>query len=108
MFFWSRENSHIILSSYLNLNKNTVTLWSFNCRIGCQDALIMNSNSLICGLNSDGTPKTVEIDESHVFKRKNNVGRVTNAQWVFGMIERGSRKGLLFQCPIELLIPYCV
>ncbi|KAF9761274.1 hypothetical protein NGRA_2753 [Nosema granulosis] len=99
MFFWSREDSQTILSSYLNPNKNTVSLWSHNCHIACQDALTMDSNSQIGGLNPDRTPKTVEIDEFHFFKRKNNVGRIIDAQCVFGMIESGTRKGLLFSVP---------
>jgi hypothetical protein len=39
--------------------------------------------------------KTEEIDESLFVRRKYNIGRYTNFQWVFGGKERGSRKCVL-------------
>lgn len=82
-------------SIFLDLNKNTVSDWSLNCRVICQESFYLDSNFLIGGYNPDETPKVVEIDESHFFKRKYNRGRDTDAQWVFGMIERGSRQCVL-------------
>jgi hypothetical protein len=53
----------------------------------------------IGGINEDGTPKIVEIDESLFFKRRYHRGRYRSQQWVFGMVERGSRKAKLVIVP---------
>ena len=42
-----------------------------------------------------GRGKIVEIDEAKFGRRKYNRGRVIEGQWVFGGIERGSRKTFL-------------
>ncbi|KAJ8930186.1 hypothetical protein NQ314_017050 [Rhamnusium bicolor] len=42
-----------------------------------------------------GEGKIVEIDETKIGKRKYNKGRYLEGQWVFGGIERGSRKFFL-------------
>lgn len=49
-------------------------------------------------LNSEaigGVGTIVEIDEAKIGKRKNNKGRYLQGQWVFGGIERGTRKFFL-------------
>ncbi|KAJ8932577.1 hypothetical protein NQ314_014568 [Rhamnusium bicolor] len=47
-----------------------------------------SKNSEVIG----GEGKIVEIDEAKIGKRKYNKGRYLEGQWVFGGIERGSRK----------------
>ena len=44
------------------------------------------------GMDENGISKIVEIDESVFFRRKYNLGRLRNNQWVFGAIERGIKK----------------
>ena len=44
------------------------------------------------GMDENGISKIVEIDESVFFRRKYNLGRLRNTQWVFGAIERGIKK----------------
>lgn len=39
-----------------------------------------------------GGPDIVKIDEAKLGKRKNNKARVVKGQWIFGGIERDSRK----------------
>jgi len=46
-----------------------------------------------------GPGKVVEIDESKFGKRKYNVGRIFQGQWVFGGIERGSKKLFMVAVP---------
>lgn len=46
-----------------------------------------------------GEGKVVEIDEAKFGQRKYNKGRAVDGQWVFGGIERVSRK--IFLVPVE-------
>ena len=56
---------------------------------------VLNARITIGGLG-----KTVEIDESKFgAKRKYKRGRVSEGPWVFGVVERGSQKVLLFRVP---------
>ena len=44
--------------------------------------------------------KTIEIDKSMFGnKRKYNCGRISRGMWVFGMVERGSRRAPTFRVP---------
>lgn len=80
------------------LNRHTVGSWcSFARQIIIED--LCNNNELIGGVNTDGSAKVVEIDESLFFKRKYNRGRFTNGQWYVGGVERGSRR--CFIVPVE-------
>ena len=55
---------------------------------------------LNAGIKLGGLGKTVEIDESKFgAKRKHKRGRVSEGPWVFGVVERGSQKVLLFRVP---------
>ena len=55
---------------------------------------------LNAGIKLGGLGKTVEIDESKFgAKRKYKRGRVSEGPWVFGVVERGSQKVLLFRVP---------
>ena len=52
------------------------------------------------GIKLGGLGKTVEIDESNFCaKRKYKRERVSEGPWVFGLVERGSQKLLLFRVP---------
>ncbi|KAJ8937695.1 hypothetical protein NQ314_011751, partial [Rhamnusium bicolor] len=42
--------------------------------------------------NIGGPNKIVEIDEAKIGKRKYNRGRYLEGQWVFGAIERGTKR----------------
>ena len=65
---------------------DTVTNYYQACRQACYQWSLSEQPKI-------GVPgMTVEIDESQMTKRKNNVGRVTNEQWVFGGICRETRE----------------
>ncbi|KAG0441481.1 hypothetical protein DMUE_1025 [Dictyocoela muelleri] len=44
MFLWIKEDSQPTISSFIDLNKNTVSAWCLLCRIICQQVLIEESN----------------------------------------------------------------
>nr|XP_047129383.1 uncharacterized protein LOC124809361 [Hydra vulgaris] len=72
--------------------------WANFCRDVCEVDLETNP-SFIGGTNADGTPIVVEIDESKFFHRKYHRGQWRPGHWVFGGIERESRKCFLVELP---------
>ncbi|TRY70261.1 hypothetical protein TCAL_16390, partial [Tigriopus californicus] len=50
-------------------------------------------------LDGDIVPAVVEIDETFVFKRKYNRGRVNPGKWIFGGIQRDLGIGFLVEVP---------
>jgi len=90
MYHWSNNMKQIEMVKELHVDKNTISDWCLDIRELCQNYFLKN-DSQIGGLNSDGTRKIVEIDESLFFRRKYNRGRYKCAQWVFGGIERGTK-----------------
>ena len=61
---------------------------------------ICSNKVLNAGIKIGGLRKTVEIDESKFgAKRKYKRGRVSENPGVFGVVEQGSRKVLLFCVP---------
>ena len=44
------------------------------------------------GIDANGQPVVVEVDESYFFHRKYHRGRRRKGSWVLGMVERGSGK----------------
>ncbi|XP_068242337.1 uncharacterized protein [Palaemon carinicauda] len=79
--------------SELKLNKGTVCDWSSFCREVVINWVLRRSKKI------GGHNYTVEIDESKFGKRKYNVGRVIDGQWVFGGICQESRE--FFLVPVE-------
>ncbi|XP_053213673.1 uncharacterized protein LOC128397034 [Panonychus citri] len=77
-------------SSDLGLNKNTIVEHYKFLRKMCLESLVNNSEMI------EVINKIVEIDETMLYCRKNNKGRLTKPQrkqvWVFGGVERESRK----------------
>ncbi|KAF7702633.1 hypothetical protein CDIK_0523 [Cucumispora dikerogammari] len=55
-------------------------------------------NKLLLSLNKKGGPgRVVQIDETQMTRRKNNVGRIQDPIWLFGGIDCTSKKSFLFQ-----------
>ena len=86
------SGSHI--SRVTGLSKPTVIQALSELRTICSNKI------LNAGVKIGGIGKTVEIDESKFGpKRKYRRGRVSEGPWVFGAVERGSQKALLFRVP---------
>ncbi|KAL8579613.1 hypothetical protein ACOMHN_025566 [Nucella lapillus] len=64
----------------------------------CETWLINNPDE-IGGLDDNGVPVIVEIDESKYFHRKYHRGQWRDGHWVFGGIERESGKCFLTEVP---------
>nr|XP_047137995.1 uncharacterized protein LOC124814389 [Hydra vulgaris] len=73
------------------------------CRDVCEVDLETNP-SVIGGINADGTPIVVEIDESKFFHRKYHRGQWRPGHWVFGGIEKESRKCFLVEVPDQTAV----
>ena len=82
----------------MNDAPNTLADWANLCRDVCEVDLETNP-SVIGGINADGTPIVVEIDESNFFHRKYHRGQWRPGHWVFGGIERESQKCFLIEVP---------
>ena len=92
------QQSEIQHEAGMNDVPNTLADWANFCRDVCEVDLETNS-SVIGGINADGTPTVVEIDESKFFHRKYHRGQWRPGHWVFGGIERESRNCFLIEVP---------
>lgn len=94
IYFWSYEIcSFKLIKRELDLHEHAYVDFRSYLREVCSLKLFENSEKL------GGPGKIVEIDESLFTKRKYNVGRFTSQQWVFGGIERGTKK--CFLVPVQ-------
>lgn len=75
------------------VSKQTLVDWSSVCREVVFDSMILRRSPI------GGPGKIVEIDESKFGKRKYHRGHFVEGQWVFGGIERGSKKCFLVPVP---------
>lgn len=98
MYLWTIQSTQEQNCLELNINKNTAVEWSKDIREICMVRMI-DETETIGGLDENQNPIVVEIDESIFFKRKYNRGRLRSAQWVFGAVERNSKK--CFLVPVE-------
>ncbi|XP_068671312.1 uncharacterized protein [Montipora foliosa] len=98
------EGSNITLSSWLHL----MFLWAMQVSGSLSKPTVVRalgelrkicSNKVLnAGIKLGGLGKTVEIDESKFgAQRKYKRERVSEGPWVFGVVEQGSQKVLLFR-----------
>ena len=100
IYGWSRNMSHSDIQHEACINDASHTLvdWGNFCRDVCEVYLETNS-TIIGGVNADGAPIVVEIDESKFFHRKYQSGQWRPGHWVFGGVERESSKCFLVEVP---------
>lgn len=77
----------------LHCSSKTVVDWSSFCRELCVQWVVEHSDKI------GGIGKIVEIDEAKFGRRKYNRGRSIEGQWVFGGIDRESRKVFFVPVP---------
>jgi hypothetical protein len=83
------EISVFSTSSLLKVSETTVVDWFNFCRDVCNWKVDLNN------LQIGGPSLKVEIDESLLFKRKYNRGRITAQQWFFGGYCTAQKRGFL-------------
>ena len=100
IYGWSQnmQLSEIQHQAGMNDTPNTLADWANFCRDVCEVDLETNP-SVIGGINADGTPIVVEIDESKFFHRKYHRVQWRPGHWVFGGIEKESRECFLIEVP---------
>uniref|UniRef100_A0A0L8GEG9 ISXO2-like transposase domain-containing protein n=1 Tax=Octopus bimaculoides TaxID=37653 RepID=A0A0L8GEG9_OCTBM len=81
-----------------SLSHTSVVDWSNFCREVCDEWLRQNPME-IGGVDNNGQPLVVEIDESKFFHRKYHRGLWRPGHWVFGGVERDSGKCFLVEVP---------
>ena len=107
------EASNILLSTWLHLmflwamqifgkqNRATYQPFKAYCDLALTGLGTICSNKVLnAGIKLGGLGKTMEIDQSKFgAKRKYKRGRVSDGLWVFGVVEQGLQKVLLFGVP---------
>jgi hypothetical protein len=86
---WSFEIPVTAVSELISVSEKTAIQWFNYCRDICSFKMV-SLNQLL-----GGEGRIVQIDESLMFRRKNNVGRLVEQLWVFGMYDLSIRKGYL-------------
>ncbi|XP_061191636.1 uncharacterized protein LOC133199826 [Saccostrea echinata] len=85
-YFWVYQVSELFVRHELEIACQTIVDWYNFAREVCTCVLEKESEKI------GGEGKVVEIDESKFGKRKFHKGRKVEGVWVFGGIERGSKK----------------
>lgn len=98
IYKWSRNTLLIDIQYELGICRNTTIEMAKDMREICAIKMLDEVQSL-GGYDENGQSKICEMDESMWGNRKYNVGRIHNAHWVVGIIERGSNKSILV--PVE-------
>ncbi|GBN17481.1 hypothetical protein AVEN_112070-1 [Araneus ventricosus] len=95
-YLWAKKTSNEWIVNELSVSEPTVADWKSFCREVCVDMLVNESKEMeMLG----GVDVVVEIDESKFGKRKYNKGKQVDGKWVFGGVERGSKRS--FFCVVE-------
>ena len=91
MYFYARELTAVkFCEQEIGINKNTTVFWCAKIREVMARYVLKKGEACI-----GGKGKIVEVDESCFARSKSRKGRKSPQQWVFGGIERGSKKVFL-------------
>lgn len=100
MYCWCRDMSQLDITHEAQLGscRNTVVDWCNFFRDVCEEWLVQNPSE-IGGMDDNGDPIDVEIDESFFFHRKYHRGQWRDGHWVFGGVERHSGRCFMVEVP---------
>eukprot|EP00117_Sycon_ciliatum_P035054 scpid93700/ scgid26644/ len=93
-YWWAQDTPQDVVMRELGLSSRTVVDWhSFHRDLAIQD--IVNNPPQFGGVDDNGEPVIVKIDESKYFHRKYHRGTWHEGHWVFGAIERNSDRCMI-------------
>ena len=88
LHWWGMDVSNKIVMEETGVSETTLIDWNNFIRDVCFEYMT-NHMVPIGGLDDNGEPHVVEVDESVFFKTKYNVGQRRELHWVIGGIQRG-------------------
>ena len=98
-YCWANDFQQNIAAHEARVNNtSTIVDWYNFCREECETYL-ERQHIEIGGIDEDGFPIEVEIVESKYFHRKYHRGEWREGHWVFGGIERRSKRCFLVEVP---------
>ena len=90
VYLWCSDTPLVNIMHELDINSwHTAVYWANFCREVCT-RWIVDHPIEIGGMDHQGHPVEVEIDESYFNRRKYHRGQRRPGRWVFGGVERGS------------------
>jgi hypothetical protein len=101
-YWWCRGLSQEDIQHKVNISEHTAVDRDSFCRKTWEVTLFERANKI------GGPGKTIQIDESKFGKRKYHRGHKLEGQWVFGGIEKESRRRFMVaveKCAQEALLP---
>ncbi|KAG1649389.1 hypothetical protein GQR58_029058 [Nymphon striatum] len=96
IYLWAYDCPQIFMKRELEVSHVTIIDWCSFLREVAEQYLEANPMEL-GGMDEDGEPIVVEIDESKFFHRKYNRGQWREGHWVFGAIERDTGRCCLVE-----------
>lgn len=93
IYGWTYDCTNQQISEFFDISENTVTDWANLFREMCSWKLLQQP--IVLG----GPNQVVQIDESVVARRKYNVGRLLQTQWVFGAYDVNAKLGYIQLVP---------
>ena len=91
MYRWSVTDQVSKTVKECGVSQRVLVDWYNFCRDVCSQYFMDHPVTI------GGPGKIVEIDESKFGRRKYNRGRVVDGHWVFGGVERGTRKAFMVE-----------
>ncbi|KAK6962554.1 hypothetical protein BgiMline_032659 [Biomphalaria glabrata] len=99
IYCWCYDMPQFNIIHETNISCKTIIDWCNFCRDECENYIERHGLLEIGGIDENGDPIVVEIDETKYFHRKYHRGQWREGHWVFGGVERLSKKCFLVEVP---------